>query len=203
MRGNTLKSMTLIAENLACERNGRVVFSRLSFAVQPGQCVELRGANGAGKSSLLRMMAGLVPKSAGTLQYGDSEDMASSLHFVAHADAMKHAMTVEENLSFWCAVLGGSSIAAALTAFRLESLKGDAVQLLSAGQRRRLALSRLFLAQRPLWLLDEPMTALDAASQDELRGHLQSHLANRGMLIAATHGDLGLKPDQVITLGTA
>jgi heme exporter protein A len=195
--------MILTATNLACERNGRVVFSGLSFEVGPGQCVELRGANGAGKSSLLRMIAGLVPKAAGNLTFGEAEDIAAALHFVAHADAMKTAMTVQENLSFWCDVLGGSSITAALAAFRLEALKHDAVQLLSAGQRRRLALSRLFLVPRPIWLLDEPMTALDVASQEDLRAEIRKHLGKGGMMIAATHGDLGMAPDHVITLGVA
>lgn len=192
---------SLLANALACERNGRVIFSNLSFTVTPGQCVELRGANGAGKSSLLRLIAGLVSKSAGTLQFNESEDIATQLHLIAHNDAMKTAMTVSENLHFWSGVLGATSIDASLKAFRLEALKDDPVQLLSAGQRRRLALSRLFLAQRPLWLLDEPMTALDATSQDELRGHIKTHLTTGGIVIAATHGDLGVTPDQTIVLG--
>jgi heme exporter protein A len=195
--------MRLIANALSCERNGRVVFSDLTFQVKPGQCVELRGANGAGKSSLLRMIAGLIPNAAGDLQFEGPDDTATQLHFVAHQDAMKTALTVAENLSFWAGVLGGGPINAALAAFRLEALRNDPVQLLSAGQRRRLALSRLFLVARPLWLLDEPMTALDAVSQDELRGHLKTHLASGGMAMVATHGDLGLVPDHIITLGAA
>jgi heme exporter protein A len=193
-------SMTLTANNLACERNGRVVFSNLSFEVKPGQCVELRGANGAGKSSLLRLIAGLVPKTAGIFHLGADEEIAQKLHFIAHADAMKTAMTVRENLVFWSGVLGGHTIEPALAAFRLQGLQHDGVQLLSAGQRRRLALSRLFLAERPLWLLDEPMTALDATSQDELRAHIKIHLTSGGIVLAATHGDLGITPDQTITL---
>jgi heme exporter protein A len=191
----------LTAQALACERNGRVVFSDLSFEVRPGQCVELRGANGAGKSSLLRMIPGLVPKAAGTLQFGGADEFATDVHLIAHQDAMKTAMTVSENLLFWAGVFSGASIDRALAAFRLEALRHDAMQLLSAGQRRRLALSRLFLVKRPLWLLDEPMTALDAQSQDELRGHLKSHLSSGGMVIAATHGDLGVAPDRTLTLG--
>ena len=195
--------MNLIANALGCERNGRVVFSNLSFTLQPGQCAELRGANGAGKSSLLRLIAGLVPIAAGSLSFGDSENIPAELHLIAHQDAMKTTMTVAENLSFWSQVLGGRGIEAAIAAFRLEALRDDPVQLLSAGQRRRLTLSRLFLAKRSLWLLDEPMTAIDAASQDLLRQHIRDHLGQGGLVLTATHDHLGVTPDQTIMLGAA
>ena len=195
--------MDLIANALGCERNGRVVFSNLSFTLQPGQCTELRGRNGAGKSSLLRLIAGLVPKAAGTLRFGDVENIPAHLHLIAHQDAMKTAMTVEENLCFWASAMGGAGIDPALAAFKLEALRHDSVQLLSAGQRRRLTLSRLFLISRPLWLLDEPMTALDANSQDMLRQLIKSHLKNGGLVMTATHDDLGVTPDQTIMLGDA
>jgi heme exporter protein A len=195
--------VTLHATALACERNGRIVFSNLSFTIAPGQCAELRGANGAGKSSLLRLIAGLIPAAAGALTFQNHPDIAQHTHFIAHQDAMKASLTVEENLHFWCAVLGCKDITTALTAFNLEALKSDPVQLLSAGQRRRLTLSRLFLSARPLWLLDEPMTALDVATQDILRSHIRTHLRNGGMVLAATHGDLGVIPDQTIMLGAA
>ena len=193
--------MTLHATTLACERNDRIVFSNLSFTIAPGHCAELRGANGAGKSSLLRLIAGLIPAAAGTLTFQNQPDIAQHTHFIAHQDAMKASMTVEENLHFWCAVLGGEQITTALSAFSLEALKADPVQLLSAGQRRRLTLSRLFLGKRPLWLLDEPMTALDVATQEILRTHIRTHLKDGGMVLAATHGDLGVIPDQTIMLG--
>jgi heme exporter protein A len=195
--------VTLDASNLTCERNGRIVFSNLSFRIAQGQCAELRGANGAGKSSLLRLIAGLVPAAGGTLKFNGPSEIANQLHFIAHQDAMKSSMTVEENLKFWCAVLGGEDISPALAAFNLEALKTDPVQLLSAGQRRRLTLSRLFLSNRPLWLLDEPMTALDVTTQEMLREHIRTHIKDGGMVLAATHGDLGVKPDQIITLGAA
>ena len=195
--------MNLIANALGCERNGRVVFSNLSFTLRPGQCADLRGPNGAGKSSLLRLIAGLVPVAAGDVRYGDVENIPAYLHLIAHQDAMKSAMTVAENLSFWAAVMGGSGISAALAAFRLEGLRDDPVQLLSAGQRRRLTLSRLFLAPRPLWLLDEPMTALDATSQEVLRQHIRDHLKADGLVLTATHDDLGVAADQTIMLGAA
>lgn len=195
--------MSLVAENLGCERNGRVVFSKLTFTVQAGECAELRGLNGSGKSSLLRVLAGLVPLSSGSVTFSNSHDFRTALHFIAHQDAIKNAMTVAENLKFWCDVMGGSSIAAALEAFRLGSLQDEPAQLLSAGQRRRLCLSRLFVSSRPIWLLDEPMTALDQSSQELLRGHISRHLKDKGMVIAATHGDLGFTPDHVIELSPA
>lgn len=195
--------MTLSAQNLACERNGRLVFSDLSFTVAAGECAELRGANGSGKSSLLRALSGLVPLSKGTVSFNGEADFKTHLHFIAHQDAIKSAMTVAENLQFWCDVLGGSSIAKALEAFRLDALRHEPAQLLSAGQRRRLTLSRLFLSSRPLWVLDEPMTALDQPTQKLLREHIATHLKNAGIVIAATHGDLGFTPHHVITLGDA
>ncbi len=195
--------MSLSAENLSCERNGRLVFSQLNFKVATGGCAELRGTNGSGKSSLLRALAGLVPFSTGQTRFNDNVDFTTALHFIAHQDAIKNAMTVAENMQFWCNVLGGSSITSALSAFRLDALKHEPAQLLSAGQRRRLALSRLFLSKRPIWLLDEPMTALDQATQTLLRGHIADHLKNNGIVIAATHGDLGFTPHHVITLGDA
>jgi heme exporter protein A len=193
--------MLLVAEALACERNGRMLFSGLTFSLAAGQCAELRGRNGAGKSSLLRLVAGLVPKASGTLALNGAEDFTTELHYVAHQDALKAAQSVEETLQFWCAVLGGTSIEPALQAFRLHDLKQDPVQWLSAGQRRRLTLARLLLARRPLWLLDEPMTALDQASQATLQHLISDHLGTGGMVLAATHGDLGVKAHHTLTLG--
>jgi heme exporter protein A len=197
---------SLSAHSLACERNGRLLFANLDFTLKSGDYVELRGPNGAGKSSLLRLLAGLLSPSAGSVEMDGKaitdEPLATQLHFIAHDSAMKAAMTVRENLQFWCDVLGGTDITAALSAFSLESLGDDQVQLLSAGQRRRLALSRLFVAQRPLWLLDEPATALDQNSITTLHGHMKKHVADGGMILAAVHGETGLTPNQTIDLGT-
>lgn len=193
--------MKLVAEGLACERNGRSVFSDLNFVVASGSLAQLRGPNGAGKSSLLRMMAGLVPVASGAVMLDGQSDMARQSHLIAHQDALKANMTVAENLAFWCVVLGGGGVAAALNAFGMEALRDERVQLLSAGQRRRLSLSRLFLVKRPLWLLDEPTTALDATSQQALVKHMWEHLGDGGLIVAATHGPLGLASTQLIELG--
>jgi heme exporter protein A len=193
--------MSLVAENLACERNGRVLFADLSFALAAGQLLELRGANGAGKSSLLRLLAGLVPSSAGQVHFQAGHDFYQQCHFIAHQDATKLALSVENNLQFWCSVMGGHSIAEAMDVFNLQDLAQEPAHLLSAGQRRRLALARLLVAKRPLWLLDEPMTALDATSQKTLRHVISAHLGDGGLVVAATHGDLGLSPHVLVNVG--
>ena len=198
---------SLSATDLTCERNGRVLFSKLNFTVKSGEFVEVRGPNGAGKSSLLRLIAGLLAPAAGNLQWHGhphendiDNDLAQACHFIAHQDAVKPALTVAENLQFWCALLGGTTIEAALNAFGLEALRHEPVQILSAGQRRRLALSRVLLVKRPLWLLDEPTTALDGPSEVELIQHLKDHLADGGMAILANHGSPPIKPDVTLQL---
>lgn len=194
--------MKLIASALGCERNGRVVFSNVSFAVGGGEYAELRGPNGSGKSSLLRLLAGLVPQAAGSLAMDPpgSKTLPQLCHYIGHHDALKNAQSVRENLAFWATMLGGPAEGDALDAFRMARLADDPVQLLSAGQRRRLSLSRLLAALRPVWLLDEPMTALDADSQKTLSGIVDRHLAGGGIVLAAIHGEGLRKPDHVITL---
>lgn len=195
--------MKLIANALACERNGRVVFSGLNFALAAGQLAELRGPNGSGKSSLLRLIAGLVPAAAGTVSVDPGNDTAlpQHCHYIGHLDALKNAMTVRENILFWSRMLGGPGDATALDVFKLTHLADDPVQLLSAGQRRRLSLSRLLAAPRKIWLLDEPATALDVASQATLTNHIDAHLESGGIVLAAIHGEGPRKPDHVIHLG--
>lgn len=195
--------MKLIANALACERNGRVVFSGLTFNVASGQLAELRGPNGSGKSSLLRLIAGLVPALSGSLALTPADDtpLAQHCHYIGHLDALKNAMTVRENIAFWSRMLGGPGDASALDAFKLGHLADDPVQLLSAGQRRRLSLSRLLAAPRKIWLLDEPANALDVASQATLTELLDAHLKSGGIALAAIHGTGLRQPDHVIHLG--
>jgi heme exporter protein A len=197
--------MKLTANALACERNGRVVFSGLSFAVAAGEYAELRGPNGSGKSSLLRLVAGLVPQMAGSVVLTPTGDktLPQLCHYIGHHDALKNALTVRENIAFWSVMLGGGSADDALLPFKMERLADDPVQLLSAGQRRRLSLSRLLAAQRPIWLLDEPMTALDVESQKTLSGIVNRHLETGGVVLAAIHGEGLRKPDHIITLAGA
>lgn len=168
----------------------------------------LTGPNGSGKSSLLRQIAGLLDIAAGalTLEGGDPElTLAEQAHYLGHLDALKPAMTVAETLRFWGIWLGGdlpTDIAAALEGLALTPLADLPVGYLSAGQRRRLALARLIAAPRPIWLLDEPTVALDAASVERLGGVMQTHLGGGGLIVAATHLDLGLSAARTLRLGT-
>jgi heme exporter protein A len=187
--------MRLHAENLRCERGGRIVFSGMGFAVNAGELLELTGPNGSGKSSLLRLIAGLNQPSEGTigLDGGMAElSIGQQAHYVAHQDAVKTALTVDENLRFWQGFLGGGDVARALDALDLVRLASYPAGLLSAGQKRRLALARLALVPRALWLLDEPTVGLDAQSSRRLVALMRGHLDRGGLIVAATHVPLGL-----------
>jgi len=181
-------------------RGGREVFEGLSFAVAAGEALAVTGRNGAGKTTLLRLIAGLLDLDHGRLELTGGAPEATlpeQAHYLGHRDALKPALSVLENLQFWHAFLGGTaaSIASALTALEavaLDGLAGLPAAYLSAGQRRRLAIARLIAAPRPIWLLDEPTAALDTVSQDRLADLMRSHLAGGGIIVAATHGPLGL-----------
>ncbi|WP_309088543.1 heme ABC exporter ATP-binding protein CcmA [Phenylobacterium sp.] len=177
------------------QRGGRVLFEDLSLDLAAGQACALTGPNGSGKTSLLRAVAGLVRLGAGEIAFGaaePSEARAQDLHFVGHQDGLKPARTVREELAFWSLWSGGSQAAAdeAARAFDLLRLLDLEVRRLSAGQRRRLALSRLVAAPRPLWLLDEPLSPLDAEWRGRMGEIMASHLAGGGMILAAVHDPL-------------
>ena len=200
--------MTLEARDLACERGGRLVFENLSFQVEPGGALLLRGPNGSGKSSLLRLIAGLLRRQAGSLTWQGREvaeepdDFAKVLHYIGHLDGVKSAFTVAENLAFWCRLFGeAEGLAAGLACFDLAALAEVPAQFLSAGQRRRLGLARLPAIPRTLWLLDEPSVSLDSASVAELAALIAEHRAGGGMVIAATHVDLGLAAADTLHMG--
>ncbi|MFC4169797.1 heme ABC exporter ATP-binding protein CcmA [Teichococcus aestuarii] len=185
----------LEANALAVERGGRVVFAGLSFNLEAGQALVLTGANGAGKSTLLRALAGLVPLAEGSLRWSGAAALAegpeSRLRYLAHAEALKPGLSVAENLRFWARCWGGA-VEPALEAVDLAPLAGLPARLLSAGQRRRLALARLALAPVPLWLLDEPTVGLDAAAIARFGALLARHRAAGGAVVAATHVPLPL-----------
>jgi heme exporter protein A len=203
--------MKLSGHSLACIRGGRQIFSGVDFAIEAGQALVLTGPNGAGKSTLLRVIAGLIQPAAGTvtLEDGDPElGVGEQAHYVGHLDPLKPALTVAENLAFWARFLNGGRaadedalMARGLAAAGLEDIALLPAGYLSAGQRRRLSLARVTAAPRPVWLLDEPTTALDAASQQRLRHVMQEHLAGGGLIVAATHAPLGLAESFELQLG--
>lgn len=168
--------------------------------------MELRGPNGSGKSSLLRLLAGLNRPSAGRVNL-ESENsdvtLAEQAHFIGHADAIKPSLTVTQNLEFWAAFLSGRKQELPLDDFGLRRLKDDPAMLLSAGQKRRLALTRLLVTKRMVWLLDEPSVGLDATSLAALQKVISRHRGEGGMVIAATHIDLELKATQTLHMAEA
>jgi heme exporter protein A len=200
--------MRLSAVDLACHRGGRDVFAGLSFAVASGEVLTVTGRNGAGKSSLLRTIVGLVRLAQGklSLEGGDPElTIAEQAHYLGHQDALKPSLTVAENLRFWAGFLGtqAADIHPALTAVGLDELADLPAAYLSAGQRRRLSIARLLTVKRPIWLLDEPTSTLDASAQERLAGLMQAHLTEGGLVMAATHGAIGLETARELRLGTS
>jgi heme exporter protein A len=192
--------MRFFGENLSCIRGERLVFSGLEFTVDPGTALVLTGSNGSGKTSLLRVMAGLTRPAAGQLAWDDGpvsddpERHHNRLHYVGHLDALKPVLSVRENLETWARLHGSTDkkIALALKKLRLEGFENIPGRYLSAGQRRRLSLARLAASDAPLWLLDEPTIALDAASVDAVRALIAEHRAEGGMAVIATNVDLGI-----------
>ncbi|OQW57723.1 MAG: heme ABC transporter ATP-binding protein CcmA [Proteobacteria bacterium SG_bin9] len=188
--------MQLSGKSLGCVRNGRQVFENLDFSAISGEALAVTGPNGAGKSSLLRIVAGLLPPAAGTiaLDGGDSEQPpAEQMHYLGHRDPLKPSLTVMENLRFWQAFLGGDGNAdAALAATGIAHTAHLPAGFLSAGQRRRLSIARLLTVKRPVWLLDEPTSALDSSGQAMFANAVETHLKSGGILVAATHGPLGV-----------
>jgi heme exporter protein A len=200
--------MQLRVWDLTIDRGGRRVIAELSFAAAQGAALIATGPNGAGKTSLLRALVGFLPIEAGgfALDGGEAErTVGEQAHYLGHADGVKAALTAGENLAFAAAMLGGDPSRAAqlgaLAALGLAHVIDFPARLLSAGQRRRVALARLMIAKRPLWLLDEPTTALDAAAQVALAAIMRAHLKDGGILVAAVHGDLGLENAQELRLG--
>ncbi|MFN3623924.1 MAG: heme ABC exporter ATP-binding protein CcmA [Hyphomicrobium sp.] len=207
--------MQLVAENLTLERGGRAVVEALSFCLGAGSALILTGPNGAGKSTLLRALAGYFRPAAGRVRVtgaGADRETSEVCHFVGHLDGIKTHLSAAENLSFWGTYLAGPAdadrslarrVEEALERFALDALATIPAGYLSAGQKRRLALARLAVAARPLWLLDEPTVSLDVASVRVLIEAINDHLKGGGLAVIATHVPMELTSAQAIQLGGA
>jgi heme exporter protein A len=192
-------------------RGARTIIAGLSLEVAPGDVLLLRGPNGAGKTTLLRALSGLLPVAAGSIALEGADgplELAESCHYVGHRTGLKAALTVAENAAFWAAYLDPSrgedlaaGVGAALDRFGLAPLADIPAGYLSAGQQRRLALTRLVLAHRPVWLLDEPTVSLDASAAALLAATIEAHVGAGGIAVAATHVELGLNAARELRLG--
>jgi len=201
--------LRLSVEGLSVQRAGRRIIDNIGFKLTEGEALVVCGRNGAGKSTLLRALAGLLPTTQGviSLNRGVLEvELAQNTHYLAHADGMKLALSVEENLNFWANYLAGpshprsQSIPQALSIVGLTHALCAPFGALSAGQKRRAALARLLVVYRPLWLLDEPMTALDQASRTRFAQAMRAHCAEGGIIVVATHEPLGFETTRELAL---
>lgn len=192
--------MRLVAEDLTVARAERIFFRGVQFCVEEGEALLVTGPNGVGKSTLLRMIAGLLPVPGGriALEGMDDRSLGEASHYLGHRNAMKHDMSVRENLTFWQQFMQddrfgeGAPLFEATESLGLGGLEHLPFGYLSAGQQRRMAMARLLMVYRPVWILDEPTAALDAASSEMFAGLVQSHMSDGGIVVAATHQPLGL-----------
>ncbi len=197
-------------QNIDCVRGERQVLRAVSFSLESGAALMLRGANGAGKSTLLRLMAGLMRPASGIITWDgadiaeEPQDHNARLAYIGHADAVKPALSVLENVLFWASLSGAGGLRAmdALQALGIGHLSDLPGRYLSAGQRRRVTLSRMLTSGASLWLLDEPTTALDAETSETLRALIEGHMSAGGMAVISTHTDLGLDASDTLTLET-
>lgn len=199
--------MRLHGRNVTCARGGRDVFCGLNFNVPAGTALAVTGPNGAGKSSLLRIVAGLLTRASGEVVLEDGEvdlTLAEQTHYLGHHDPVKSALSVRENLEFWNDFLGGETadVAESLSVVGLAHAADLPAAFLSAGQRRRLSIARLLTVRRTVWLLDEPASALDAEGQNLFASLMSAHLSNNGIIVAATHGPLGIATSE-LRIGSA
>ena len=195
--------MRLVAEGLSARRGEDLIFQDISFEIAAGEALVVKGPNGSGKSTLLRVLAGLLPAEAGTAKLLAAaqpvERLSEAAHYLGHRNAMKRELTVEENLAFWKAFLGDFANGAAVSvdeaaeSVGLGSIAHLPFGYLSAGQQRRMAMAKLLVAWRPVWILDEPTAALDVDAEKMFAGLVMAHLARGGIAIAATHQPLGLE----------
>ncbi|MBL8549732.1 MAG: heme ABC exporter ATP-binding protein CcmA [Hyphomonadaceae bacterium] len=193
--------MKLIVENLALERGGRRVLAGLSFEARAGEFIDVRGRNGAGKTSLLRALAGWLRPAEGRIRFEGEFEPATSMHVLGHRDGVKSGISLIAHVRYWAGLFGADPAGseAALERVGLARIAKLPARVLSAGQSRRLALSRLIVAPRPIWLLDEPLASLDEAGRTMVAELAAEHLKS-GIVVAAGHDPLGVPPASVVTL---
>lgn len=192
----------LRVDGLSIARGGRVLFETMSFAASAGDYVELRGANGAGKTSLLRALAGFMKPQAGRIDFEGADEPALALHFIGHANGLKPNLSARAHIMYWAGLLGGPpGFDLPLQRVGLGGLSERLTRTLSQGQARRLALARLLVAPRLVWLLDEPAAALDDSGRAIVGDLIAGHCAHGGIVVAAVHEALGPAPTQIVRLG--
>ncbi len=192
----------LRVEGLTLSRGERTLVRDLSFAAAAGGLVEIRGGNGVGKTTLLRAIAGFVKPRAGRIAFENVEEPALALHHVGHLNGLKATASVRAHLHYWAGLFGVARRGEdALTRMGLAAQADLPARVLSQGQARRLALARLVIAPRPIWLLDEPAASLDAQGRSVLSELVALHRAEGGLALAAVHEPLGGEPSLVLTLG--
>lgn len=205
--------ISLVVEGLSAKRGEDLIFHDISFILKAGQALIVTGANGSGKSTLLRVLAGLLASESGTVRL---DGIASEIghprelcHYLGHRNAMKRELTVEENLSFWKSFMGdstggsGTGVEEATEALGLGGISHLPFGYLSAGQQRRMAMAKLLVAYRPIWLLDEPTAALDASADRLFAALVSRHLVAGGIVVAATHQPLGVEARELRMTGFA
>ena len=201
-----MSNHTLRIENLSCVRSAREVFRDISFELNSGESLQITGLNGSGKTSLLRIIAGLIQHQTGKIDFSacnDDQKISQFCHYFGHTDAIKPQLTVSENLTFWQSIMGNQSesVANSLKILGLSQLENISASYLSAGQRKRLALARLLVNQRSIWLLDEPLNSLDVNAITILNQMMENHISAGGILLAATHSPLKLTNSKELKLG--